>query len=78
MHRFLARSALPCRRPQAVATFWAAALVWPVTDMHHDIAVVASDLARMPRLLFLAVPEGMRAGVTTEKQQAKAVLSSIV
>ena len=46
-----------CTDPQAVATFWAAALGWPVTDMHHDIAVVASDLAGMPRLLFLAVPE---------------------
>jgi len=46
-----------CTNPQAVATFWAAALGWPVTDMHHHIAVVTGDLAGTPRLLFLAVPE---------------------
>ena len=46
-----------CADPEGVAAFWAAALGWPVKDMHHDIAVVASDLAGMPRLLFLAVPE---------------------
>lgn len=46
-----------CADPEGVATFWAAALGWRVTDMHHDIAVVAGDLGGMPRLLFLAVPE---------------------
>jgi predicted enzyme related to lactoylglutathione lyase len=46
-----------CADPVGVATFWAAALGWPVRDMHRDIAVVASDLVGMPRLLFLAVPE---------------------
>ena len=51
---------IDCLDTEQVATFWAAALGWAITDSEEGVIEVAGPAGAAPRLVFVPVPERKR------------------